>query len=291
MKVDPHRRWKTFSLEADLALKKAPFLLLGGIARAARRYAGMLEVHRLTLSYPDLPRAWDGVTITHLTDLHLGPVFRPDLHLPPVVAACRELASDLIVMTGDWIDAENRFLAPGIAQLRELNPALGWYGVLGNHDFRENRWRFIRTVREWLGDRLLVNRTALLERGGETLALSGLDYAVGHAQIDRHVDSWRRQRPAGNPFEIALSHHPREFDALRQAGVRLVLAGHTHGGQISLTPAPQPVIGPAMYQFRYLRGLYEQDGARLLVSCGIGHTVPIRVNCPPEVWQVKLVRG
>ncbi len=207
-----------------------------------------------------------------------------------MVAACRELNSDLIALTGDWIDAENRFLAPGIARLREVRPPLGWWGVPGNHDFRESRWRFLRIVREWLGDRLLLNRTAVLERGGERLALSGLDYAMSYVQQRRHLDAWGRQRPEGL-FEIALAHHPRQFDPLRHAGVRLVLAGHTHGGQISLTAAPLPSVGPAMYQFRYLRGLYEQDGAKLLVSCGLGHTLPIRVNCPPEIWQVKLVRG
>ncbi len=82
MKVDPRRRWKLRLKKADLALKRAPFLLLGGTARAARRFAGRLEVHALTLPFPDLPRAWDGVTITHLTDLHLGPTFLPGLHLP-----------------------------------------------------------------------------------------------------------------------------------------------------------------------------------------------------------------
>jgi hypothetical protein len=297
MRIDPLHPWKIGLRKADDALKGSPFLLLGGRARAARRFAGQLEVRSIRLQFPDLPKAWDGVTLTHLTDLHVGPMFRPDLHLPPVIAACRELASDLIVVTGDWIDHKNRFLPAAIERLRELRPPLGWWGVVGNHDFHDHRWRLLRALREWLGGRLLLNRTALLEQGGEKLALSGLDYAMSPLQRTRHLEAWRWQRQrqwsegADAPFEIALAHHPREFDPLRAAGVRLVLAGHTHGGQISLTPAPMPVVGPAMYKFRYLRGLYERDGARLLVSCGLGHSVPLRINCPPEIWQVKLVRG
>lgn len=291
MKVDPLRHWSDWIDGTIRDLLKTPFLCWGGVERAARKFAGVFEVRREHLYFDNLPRAWDGLSITHLSDLHLGPTFTPERHLPPVLAACRDLDSDLIAMTGDWIDFSNRYLQDALPRLREVRPSLGWVGVLGNHDFFEHRWNFIRQLRNFLDDRLLINQAIELSEGGEKLAVVGLDYACQNRRLRRHAEAAQAQLPHEASFQIGLSHHPHGYDFLKPLGISLTLSGHTHGGQISLSPAPHPVIGPAMFRFRYLRGWHGTEDSRLYVHCGIGQGLPIRINCPSEVTQFILHSG
>lgn len=78
---------------------------------------------------------------------------------------------------------------------------------------------------------------------------------------------------------------------MHQHGVALTLSGHTHGGQLSLTSAPDPVLGWASFKFRYSRGWYRLHGSRMYVSCGLGQSIPLRINCPPEIAHIRLMRG
>jgi predicted MPP superfamily phosphohydrolase len=290
MKTNPHLHWDKKFRRAERFVHHAAFLAVGGLQRFARRQAGRFIVRRYTIAFPHLPPAWHGLTITHLSDFHFSRTFTPEHHLPPVLEACRRLDSDLVVMTGDWVDSNNEPLTPALPLLQQLQPRLGWWGILGNHDASENRWRLILQLREWLGDRLLINRAGILERDGQKIVLLGLDYAWGGPKLQRHVISALAHCPP-DLFTIALVHHPQAFHYLRDAKIPLTLAGHTHGGQWSLTPAPHRSIGPAMFHFPWLRGWYRDYQSRLYVSAGLGGSVPLRINCPPEIVQYTLQRS
>jgi uncharacterized protein len=268
-----------------------PFLLHGGAPRFAERFIGDFEIRRIALHFPNLPSSWNGFTITHLTDLHLGSMFTPHGHLPPLIDACLNLKSDIICITGDWIDRKNHYLIEALPILKRLKAPFGVIGTLGNHDFRESRWQIIQHLRGWLKDDLLINEGAIRKNGSDPLVFLGMDYAARDKKFLRHFHALQSRRPFPDAFTIGLSHHPHGFDFLSTANVPLTLSGHTHGGQIAFTRAPGRFIGPAMiHRFRYIRGLYERNGAKLFVNLGIGHSIPYRMNSPAEILQFTLCR-
>ncbi|MEM1059076.1 MAG: metallophosphoesterase [Verrucomicrobiota bacterium] len=282
-----YKYWRT-------RLREGLLLPWGGARALGARLAGRFRVRRLELPCPALPAGLEGFTVTHLTDLHCGPNADPRQHLPPVVEAVRGLGSDLIAITGDWVDHRLDWLDVAAPYLRELEAPLGVWGVLGNHDLLENKARMVRRLRDLLGERLLLNNAAVLGRGGARLGLLGLDFAYGNTRWRRHLARARARLAALGPapdFLLALAHDPDLWDPLRaQAGADLTLSGHTHGGQIALQPEPAPSIGAA-FNFKYRRGLYQKDGKYLYVSNGLAQSIPVRWNCPTEVVQLTLLRA
>ena len=266
-----------------------PFLLFGGVGMVTRYRAGRFRIERVTLTFPQLPPAWHGLTITQLSDLHIGPGFTVKRHLPPVVEACRELASDLLVITGDFVDRHAHYLPAALPLLRELQAPLGTYACLGNHDIFNTRWEMIRLLRSWLGSNLLINQNVTLDRNGSKLSLSGIDFSTHPHRLRRHFAALAHALPPETDFRIVLAHDPGLFPRLRTLGADLVLGGHTHGGQLSLTAPPRPVIGPLMHTFPYLRGTYHEGSSVLYVNRGLGQTMPLRVNCPTEITQLTLL--
>lgn len=291
MKVNPLLPWARKFQHAEKLIYGLPFLLLGGKLRAARIAARGLTVTKHRLVYPHLPKAFDGMKVTHLTDLHLGPLFTVPEQLPRVVEACRELDSDLICCTGDWVDYALAPLPSALNLLATLKPPLGWTGVLGNHDYRESRWQMIKLLRAWMGPRLLINDFVRFTVNGSSIDVCGLDFAVGGRRLERGLHALQARRPEPAPFTIGLTHYPDNFDAFRAAQkIDLGLSGHTHGGQVSWTLSPKPAYGPVTDRYKYPRGLYENYGSRLYVGCGLSSSIPLRINCPPEIAQFTLVR-
>lgn len=272
-------------------LMTCPFYLVGGVGVVTRHNAGRFRVEKVEVPLPQLPAAWNGLTITHLSDLHLGPGFTVSRHLPPVIDACCALQSDLLVMTGDWVDRHAHHLPAALPLLRELRAPLGVFGCLGNHDVFNTRRACVRLLRSWLGANLLINQSVTLERHGSRLTVSGMDYAMNATQLARHWSTFSPVVAQPANVRIVLAHDPGLFPRLHALGADLVLSGHTHGGQWSLTPPPHRVIGPMMYSFPYLRGLYREGNAALYVSRGLGQSMPIRVNNPPEITQLTLRCG
>jgi predicted MPP superfamily phosphohydrolase len=281
-------RWKKQIKQWEHQADQAIFWTVGGMRFLADRLAGTFEVRRFDISIPHLPSALQGITITHLTDLHLGTTFTPERHLPPVIAACHQLNSDLICITGDWIDFSNEALEQAMPQLQTLRARLGVYGSLGNHDAYDNRWRLIQSLRRWLGDRLLINQTYDLPIAGAILRLIGLDYTGSYSRVLRNWNFLHPKPESSIDVSVAMAHHPNAFPFLAKQGVSLTLSGHTHGGQISLTSPPAPAIGLVNHRFRHLRGHYQKNSSHLYVNCGLGSSIPIRWNCPLEIVQFKL---
>ncbi len=290
MKINRALSWRKRIKNLRSAIAIAPFLLLGGVRRVSRRQAGRFEVRRIEIPFPQLPFLWDGLTITHLSDLHIGPSFTVESHLPPVIAACRELNSDLVVMTGDWVDRHSHYLPEAIPLLRQLSASLGVFGCLGNHDIFDTRWDCVHTLRDWLGPNLLINSAVTMKRDSAQLVLAGIDYSRDQPHSRRHLATTRAQIPSADSFKVMLAHDPSLFPQLQRRGIDLVLSGHTHGGQISLTAEPHRMIGPMMFKFHYTRGLYREGNSVLYVNRGLGQSVPLRLNNRPEITQIRLVR-
>jgi uncharacterized protein len=292
MKTHSRARWVAPLRRTLHRSYQAAFWPLGGPSLWARRQLQNLHVTHHHLVFPDLPIGFEGLTITHLSDLHLDATFPPEFCLPVILRICQELGSELICVTGDWTDEDPSYLERALPFFATVKPPLGWVGVLGNHDAHRSRRLTIKLLRSWLGERLLINEVLRLSSGSSVLDILGLDDVYPRRRLARALVSLHARRSEAAPFTLALLHDPGAYGRLcASQRVDLALAGHTHGGQISWTRAPQPAWGPVTHLFPYCRGLYRKDSRQLYVSCGLGATVPLRINCPPEIAHFRLTRG
>ena len=278
------------------SLSRRQFLALIGVsvwsvaARPARCQAGSafdtdaLDIHDVPVAVPRLPRHLEGLTIAHLTDTHLRRLGRLEER---VLAAVRAREPAVVVLTGDMIDS--RKALPILAEFCGALTAPGRHvlAIRGNHEVRSKvPVADLRRLYRRAGARLLVN-----EHVGVDAALT----IVGtEDSLTKHYDlrTALRGLPA-TPVRIHLSHAPEVFDWPRGPAVSfaLCLAGHTHGGQIRFPLLPPYVpkgAGP-----RFVAGWYPHTKmGPAYVSRGIGTTsIPLRLNCPPELPFLRLERA
>ncbi|MGQ0604838.1 MAG: metallophosphoesterase [Anaerolineales bacterium] len=244
-----------------------------------------LAVERVTLTLPRLPRAFHGVTLAQLSDLHLGPVPTLDASLQMVQAAIQtalNLRPDLIALTGDFV-RRTGWEDTLLDVLRPLSAPHGVFGVRGNHDWYRGA-KHVTQIATEAGVRMLVNESVAVRRGGETLYLAGVDDLYGnHQDLNRAL--------AGAPMEAAvvlLAHEPDFADtAALDSRVMLQLSGHSHGGQVRVPLLDQSWL-PRFGQ-KYPAGLYRVGELQLYTNRGIGVVGPaIRFNCRPEVTLFTL---
>jgi uncharacterized protein len=271
------------------AASVAPPLFMVGLTGVALAGLDRLRVRRFTLAVPTLPRALDGLTMVHLTDVHLGPLTSQPV-LRELINKANALRPDLVVWTGDLIDYALSDLSAGITLVRGVEGKYGSWMVEGNHDLADDEVKFLRRAKA-AGLPLLLDDSALATVRGYPVQLLGLRWTSGaDPQRDETTALQLRQvlrRRQADAFPILLSHHPHAFDAAVKAGLPLTLAGHTHGGQLMLSPTQG--LGPVM--FRYWSGLYRRRGSQLVVSNGVGTWLPFRINAPAEIVHLTLRCG
>lgn len=264
-------------------LKKASLSAAGSLGfagtgvAAARSLPGL---RRVTLEMPDLPSAFDGLTLLQISDVHAG-LYMSVERMRRIHDIVTALPLDLIVFTGDQIDRRPIDADMFTEGFHGLSAPLGVYGVLGNHDYYLDQRRAKSALAD-AGITPLVNRSTIIERENARLALVGLDDLWSPAG---GPDFSLLERPR-NAFRLCLCHQPQGWDAARAAGAHLTLSGHTHGGQIAL---PTRTVNVARLQTRYVAGPYREDDAALYVSRGIGvGAIPVRVGAPPELDVITL---
>jgi predicted MPP superfamily phosphohydrolase len=235
------------------------------------------------VTIPGLDRRLDGLRIAHLSDLHIGTLTPKSWGLAWAGAANRR-APHLAVVTGDLVTSGTDFhedIADAVAALRA---PLGVAVSMGNHDYFGEGEPLVSLLRE-RGVRVLRNEGILLEHEGARLFLAAID------------DTWTRrddlaralaERPGDGTPTVLLSHDPGRFDAAADAGVQLVLSGHTHGGQIAL-PFAARFFSLARLAHPYNVGFYRRGRATLYVHPGLGTTgPPMRLGAAPEVTILVL---
>jgi predicted MPP superfamily phosphohydrolase len=264
----------------------APSLFTFGLTGLALAQLNHFRVRRFTLSLPALPRALDGITIAHVTDIHVGGMTCGRL-LRDMVNTTNALRADLVLMTGDLIDFNLADLSEGIALVKAMEGRYGLWMIEGNHDLFENGWEFERRVKV-AGVPLLLNESAVANVRGYPVQLFGLGWIDSHTrQRDRltamQVRELMKQRHP-DAFPLLLTHHPHAFDAAVEEDLPLTLSGHTHGGQLMLDS--RHGVGPVL--FRYWSGLYTRGRSQMIVSNGVGTAFPIRINAPAEIVHITL---
>ena len=238
-----------------------------------------VEFNERHLEIPRLPPAWDGLTILHISDLHF--TGNPErAFFERVLQRASEARPDLVAFTGDLLDrSELRAWLP--TTLGTLHAPLGCYYVLGNHDWSLGGVDDSRQQLSRLGWR---NATAgcTLEHLGDALTICGAE------------TPWMGELPrlstetlSKSEFRLFLSHSPDAIAWARSSAIDLMLAGHTHGGQIRV-PGLGPIYSPSLYGGRYASGLFWEQPTVLHVSRGVSGETPLRLNCRPEVTRLVL---
>jgi predicted MPP superfamily phosphohydrolase len=290
------------------AVAALPPVFTGIIAGVARSRLGRFRVQRTALEVPALPADLDGLTIAHVTDLHIGK-FLPAGTIERVADAVNALDADLVVFTGDLIDVGGMdHLPAGIDFIRRLSPRHGLAMIEGNHDVMTESEQFEQQVRD-AGLPLLLDEAVTYRVPGRATAVQFLGITWGDYVLGKHVGQFGRRadqryrewtmdaaeesirrlvaRRDPTAFPILLAHHPHAFDPAAVANLPLTLAGHTHGGQIMLTDH----IGAGPLRFKYWTGEYRERDSRLFISNGVGNWFPLRVNAPAEIVHLTLRRG
>ena len=239
------------------------------------------DVVEVDLEFPDLPPAFDGYRIAHLSDLHISAAARADRTVG-VVRLVNECEPDLIAITGDFVDGTAERRGADVAPLADLRAVDGVVGCTGNHEYYSG-WGVWRGVFQRLGIHMLENERLLLRRGDATLAILGENDPVSYDSDIRVVAT---MVPEG-AFRILLAHRPTRLAEHASHGVRLQLSGHTHGGA---------VLGldrcVARANEGHVRGLYREHGLTLYVNSGTGQWAgfPTRLGVVPEITLITLRR-
>ena len=259
-------------------------LRLTGTYWRGRANAGKVQLKRNTVCLPNLPSAFDGFTILHLSDLHAdisGPAMRRTAEL------VLDLDYDLCVLTGDYRGRTHGDCMPCLEDVARLRQELHGdiYAVLGNHDS-------IAMVPhlEALGIRTLLNECCAIRRGPRLQSISA---GVDDAQFRYRADNIEKAAETFHPASVSvlLSHTPEIYRQAAHAGFDLMLSGHTHGGQICL-PGGIPILLEANLPRVFGAGAWRHAGMAGYTSVGTGSSVvPVRFNNRPEMTLHQLVRG
>lgn len=241
-----------------------------------------LKVYRPTVEIPGLPQAFDGLRLAQLTDVHHGPAVGLE-YVEQAVELANGLEPDVIALTGDYISVSSAFTAPCMGALGSLRAPLGVHGVLGNHD----HWHDPDVTRDEMacaGIIELTNEGRWIERQGQGLYLAG----VGDLWEDNQRLEQALERVPHDAAAILLSHNPDYNEHMDDRRVKLMLAGHTHGGQVRLPLVGAP-IHPSDYGQKYLAGIVKDGWKQVYVSRGVGVVgPPVRFRCRPEVTLLTL---
>jgi len=273
---------RQFIQTAGVSVAVLPYVASAyGAIQAADRFV----IERVDIPLSNLPDALVGLRIIHLTDIHVGP-FMTEERWREYVRVVNRLEPDLIVLTGDYVASSSQSAIPFVRGAAELRARYGVFGSIGNHDLFTEAVPLLIEGFARHGMKILLNEQVWLRIEGARLNLMGIDY-VGHSGqgFAKAVRGLRVEGPS-----LLLSHQPNVFPQAAARSIDLTLSGHTHGGQMVADLAGWQ-LSPARLITPYVAGLFEQQGAKLYVSRGLGTTgPPIRLNAPPEITVIRLVR-
>ena len=244
-----------------------------------------VEVTRRRIVLARLPKAFEGFRIAQLSDVHISS-FMPAETIRRCVTLTNQLEPDLVALTGDYLSWDPAAQEEVVDALAGLHAPQGVLGCLGNHETITRSEASMAQLFAAKGIRILRQERATVQLRGETINLIG---------IDDSDEDLRGLEGLVMPdtINILLVHsvYPHDFDRVAEVGVDLTLAGHTHGGQLSLESIHRGLC-LARLETPYVSGWYEKSGRQVYVNRGIGTTmIPIRLGARPEITILELVCG
>ncbi len=272
------------------AIEKVGGMVVAGSAASLLGWGNLrgrfdFEVTETIVRIKGLPRALDGYTLVHLSDIHVG-AFVDESHLRRGFSLADDLKADLAVLTGDLIDHDPSYLPLAARAFSSLKARDGVVAILGNHDYYTGASNVTNAL-EKAGVRTLVNR-AFVHRSGDGggFLLAGTDdfqgrgsrEGAGGPDLMRATGGRHKDMPT-----ILLAHQPHYFKDVK-GEIALQLSGHLHGGQIN------PGFKPGKLLVPLFEGRYDQNGSSLYISRGFGTAgPPTRVFARPEIGKIVLV--
>lgn len=269
--------WKRFSRVMRWFMRFSKWF---GFYERGFKNARDIRLKRLTFSFKDLPKSFDGFKILHLTDLHLDTY--PQL-TEDIITSLPNEHYDIAAITGDYryetkggiVCVENNLRKV----MKALKPELGTLVTFGNHDTH----MFFQLFEEE-NARVLCNETVTIYKGDEFISITGTDDPYSYF-TDQQIVELEKKREG---FKIALIHSPGLLDIAAHNGYRLYLCGHTHGGQVCL-PGGHPLITHAQVSRKYAKGSWHMNGMKGYTSNGCGVSgVPMRFFSRSEIVMITL---
>ncbi len=296
----------------SLRIPRSVFLSWVGLGLGGTLFGSLLfgfrnkynyQLKRIPLAYNNLPAAFKGLKIIHISDIHIGSL-QDKKAVEAGIQLIRQQQPDLVLFTGDLVNNKASEMDGWTDIFSRLQAPLGVYSILGNHDYgdyvawpsieaKQNNLATLQQIHAGMGWRLLMNEHVVLEKGGEKIALLGIENWGAKGRFPKygkmqHAYSGTEQIP----FKILMSHDPSHWDAqvrTEYPDVDLMLSGHTHGMQFGMEN-PFFKWSPVQWMYKQWAGLYEEGNQRLYVNRGFGFIgYPGRVGILPEITLLELV--
>lgn len=299
VKTMPSRR--KFIAQLALGIAAIPFTsFLYGVTKGKYNF----KVLKYELAFDDLPEAFEGFTITQISDIHSGS-FTDKSKVQYAVDLIKEQQSDLLLFTGDIVNNKAEEMDDFIEMFSQLKAPFGQFSVLGNHDYgdyaewktkadKKANFEAIKNIHSKIGFDLLLNESRFIEKDNQKLALVGVenwgkgwkqagDLAKASALVDK------------NDFKVLMSHDPSHWEHQvkeNEFNYQLTLSGHTHGLQMGIEIPGFIKWSPSSFIYKQWAGLYEEYGRYVNVNRGFGfHGFAGRVGIWPEITVIKLKKN
>ena len=259
------------------------------------RYAGVSRLRDYDIGSTTLPEAFDGYRIAFASDFHLESKFK-ERQLRGTVKALKTLAPDVLLLGGDYQEGCEH-VVPLFDELAKATPPDGIYAVMGNNDY-ERCTHLIRATMKQHHIHLLEDSTASIHRGTDSIVIWGANPYAGRyptapkkRSSEREIRTQNSELKDSTAFVILLTHTPDYVERPEAAIADLTLAGHTHGGQVTLFGLYAPITA-SQYGMRYRSGLKRtRHGTPIIISNGLGTSRhPIRLFAPTDIVIVTLHR-
>ena len=276
------------------------FVIVYAIFKGAYKY----KVYRIEVAHKELPEAFNGYKIIHISDLHLGSFNYRYRILERAVNIINELEADIIFFTGDLVNNYAWELNGWDKVLKKLLAKTAKYAILGNHDYGDySKWdspeaksenfEEIKSFYDKIDFKLLLNESVTLKRDNQEIAIAGVEN-WGLPPFRQDGDLLNALNNIEDiPFKILLSHDPTHWDeeVIKYTDVALTLSGHTHGMQAGIN-----IMGkqwsPIKYKYKRWAGLYTVENQNLYVTRGLGWLgFPGRMGMRPEITLITLKKS
>jgi len=292
---------RKFISQIALGLATIPFAaFIYGIIQGKYNY----KVLKYQLSFKDLPDAFDGYTITQISDIHSGS-FTNKEKIQYGVDLINEQKSDLLVFTGDIVNNKADEMDDWIEMFSHLKAKEGKFSILGNHDYgdymdwknpqdKKDNFQAVKEIHKKIGFDLLLDEHRYLEKDGQKIALLGVEnWGKGFNQagdLEKAAANIQKE-----DFKILMTHDPSHWEykvKTADFNYHLTLSGHTHGLQMGIEIPGWFKWSPSKYVYKQWAGLYEEFGRYINVNRGFGyHAFPGRVGIWPEITVIELKKA
>lgn len=294
----------------EVSISRSTFLSWLGIGLGGSLFGALLygfsnkyayTIKHVPLSFPNLPIAFKGLKIIHISDIHAGSFTNKEA-VNKGVQMILDTNPDIILFTGDLVNDRATEMDDYIEVFSRLKAPMGVYSTLGNHDYgdytsweteeaKKNNLAQLKAVHQKMGWRLLLNEHVVLEKNNQHIALIGIENWGAKAFSKYGKLNVAYKGAETYPFKILMSHDPSHWDAevrKHYTDIDLTLAGHTHGMQFGVE-LPGFKWSPVEYLYKQWAGLYEEHNQKLYVNRGFGFIgYPGRVGIMPEITYIEL---